>query len=74
MLIKIILITCVIILGIGSMNYLDNKLDTIIENQIIATFNAGENIVCGDYILNRNNSHLDNGYFISEDLIKKMLQ
>lgn len=48
MLIKIILITCVIILGIGSMNYLDNKLDTIIENQIIATFNAGENIVCGD--------------------------
>ena len=69
---KYFFIVCILISGMGLINYLDNKLDITIKNQIVeASFEAGENIVCGNYILNRNNSYLDNGYFFNEDLIGK---
>ena len=68
---KYFFIVCILIFGIVLINYLDNKLDITIENQIVDAFEAGKDIVCGNYILNRNNSYLDNGYFFSEDLIGK---
>ena len=68
---KIVFIVCVILCGIIIINFLDSKLDETIRNQIVNDFNSGKDIVCGNYILNRNNSYLDNGYFFNEDLIGK---
>lgn len=46
--IKFFLIICILIFGISSINYLDNKLDTIIKNQTVAASKADGDSVCGD--------------------------